>query len=81
MDWWDSITDVVSDASETANGIYNDWTASTGNNTSTQKPNANDTGNTYTPPTNQGDAIPMWVIGIGGLLLVLILVLALRGGK
>lgn len=79
--WWESIADVVSDVSDTAGGIYNDWTTNTGNNTSTQKPNANDTGNTYTPPVNQGAVIPVWAYGVGGLLLVLVLVLILKRGK
>ncbi|UGA55294.1 hypothetical protein [Vibrio sp. VB16] len=80
MEWWDSILDVVSDVSDTAGGIYNDWTTNTGNSTSTQKPNANDTGNTY-PQVVQPAVIPVWAYGMGGLLLVLVIVLALKGGK
>ncbi|MFV0447645.1 MAG: hypothetical protein ACK5MF_04125 [Vibrio sp.] len=83
MSWWDSLIDAASDLSDTAVGIYNDWTSvdsSTANNT--QTPAANDTGNTY-PQTTTGGAtsVPVWVWAGGGTLLVIILILLLRGGK
>ncbi len=82
MSWWDSIVDAASDLSDTASGIYNDWTSTdTSNTTSTQKPAANDTGNSYTPVPTSQNSVPMWALAGGGLLLVVILILVLRGGK
>ncbi|HFQ5356781.1 hypothetical protein [Vibrio vulnificus] len=81
MSWWDSIVDAASDLSGAASGIYNDWTSKEPNASSTQKPNANDTGNNSKPVTVTQGAIPVWAMVGGGVLLVVILILVLRGGK